>query len=295
MQNKRNHCGRRQNGRSDFGTLDGSWGRINWNCDGCASTTGCGALVRTNASGRRNGCDGDWENRWDTRQRDTGCECERQTRSEDCDCDWNTCGSRSQKVECCEDNTDIRSFPCDRDNGCGARQNRSNGCERSERRERDRCDECDRCDACDRCDERDRCDDSDERGRNDKDNPRLCKNEGVGMVWAVDQELDRVFTSDSALCSGTLFPELHKPMNGYCPGECNCQTCEQAKAFAAWEMRLYLDTHPCDRQALALFRRLREEAEEPNYATTFLDEMDCRSTWDWTDDPWPWECRPCGK
>ena len=53
-----------------------------------------------------------------------------------------------------------------------------------------------------------------------------------------------------------------------------------------WELRLYLNTHPCDQEALALFRQLREKAE-CTYAEAFLPK-DC-ARWAWTDDPWPWE------
>jgi len=121
------------------------------------------------------------------------------------------------------------------------------------------------------------------------------RNAHVGIVHGVKQELADVFESESALRTGTLFPELHKPMNGRCPACSNCSTCQQQAAFAAWDLRLYLNTHPDDAEAKALFRRLQAEAEEPNYATTFLKDG-CRcADWNWTDDPWPWECQPCGE
>ena len=119
-------------------------------------------------------------------------------------------------------------------------------------------------------------------------------NAGVGMVYAVEQSLGQVYQSESALRAGTLFPELHKPLNGYCPGSCNCATTGQQSAFAAWELRLYLDTHPDDQRAQALFARLCREVEDPSYATAFLTGTSCGTRWDWTDDPWPWECGPCG-
>ncbi len=116
------------------------------------------------------------------------------------------------------------------------------------------------------------------------------------MVNIDVQQLGETFASESALRAGTLFPELHKPLNGYCPCDSNCGTIQQAAAFAAWELRLYLDTHPQDQQALALFRQLCREAGEDTYATAFLPDSCCNTTaWNWTNDPWPWEypCR-CG-
>ena len=319
MQNNCNNC------NSGFVSLDGSWGSVNWNCGNCGCNNcgcdncsncgwnrcgcnnGCGSVVYTNARRNRSSdsCDNDGQNETCIRQNRSGdCECGKQYRSGDCGCNNATCGSRSLYVECCDDNTYVRDFSC----GCNAssytRQNRSSDC--------DKCDECSGttytrqncgscCDKCDECSgttynrqnrgsDCDKCD-----GDNGSNYTRSRKNKGVGMVWAAEQELDQIFESESALRSGTLFPELHKPMNGYCPGDRNCQTDEQAAAFAAWELRLYLNTHPNDKRALALFRKLCKEADDPNYATSFLEDMDCDSGWDWTDDPWPWECRPCGK
>lgn len=125
---------------------------------------------------------------------------------------------------------------------------------------------------------------------------RARKNRTVGMINVEMQEIDKIFESESALRAGTLFPELHKPMNGYCPCDSNCGTCQQQTAFAAWELRLYLNTHPHDKEALALFRKLCKETAEVNYATTFLMEDGCANGWDWVNNPWPWEydCQ-CGK
>ena len=110
---------------------------------------------------------------------------------------------------------------------------------------------------------------------------------GVGMVRVTKQNLGDIFDNARALKAGTLFPELHKPMNGYWPCGTACgDDCQQA-AFAAWELRLYLDTHPEDEQARALLQQIIGDCCEPNYATTFLTENCAR--WTWTDNPWPWE------
>ena len=111
-------------------------------------------------------------------------------------------------------------------------------------------------------------------------------NRGVGIMWGKRQALDKVFDCEHALKAGTLYPELHMPLNGYWPCEENCADCKQEAAFALWELRLYLNTHPCDQEALALFRQLWEKAEG-TYAASFLPKECAR--WAWTDDPWPWE------
>ena len=70
--------------------------------------------------------------------------------------------------------------------------------------------------------------------------------------------------------------------------------CLSAAEFAAWEMRLYLDTHPDDKKALAAGRdyarraaALREEYEKRFGSLT--GDFDCGNTWTWVNDPWPWE------
>ncbi len=120
--------------------------------------------------------------------------------------------------------------------------------------------------------------------RNPGNSPR---NRGVGIVSGAEQEIGDIYRNESALRAGTLFPELHKPMNGYCPYDENCGTPCQAAAFAAWELRLYLDTHPGDRQALAMLENMENHLADPNYATTFLPE-DQGQGWTWVNDPWPW-------
>jgi len=314
MQNKGNDCTSYSFGDAGFVALDGSWSSAAWSCGNCGYANcgcdscsrcgwnrcgnGCGAVVSVNAPRKRcnDGCDA-----YAARQRE-GCAQEREQRA--CECADTAKTPCRQYAECCDKNVHVRDMSAE----CGENGTRScsdtcgkNSSNAACVQRRHRCAEynacgnaavqetaCTTCDRCDRCSRCDRC------GR-EQATPYTGKNKSVGMVYAVKQELDQIFETESALRSGTLFPELHKPMNGYCPGSYNCQTDEQAAAFAAWELRLYLNTHPCDKQALALFRRLCKEAEDPNYATSFLKDADCDAGWSWTDDPWPWECRSCGK
>jgi len=112
--------------------------------------------------------------------------------------------------------------------------------------------------------------------------------ETVGMVYGVNQTLDTIYQPDQALMSGTLFPELDKPMNGACKStSCGPTNVSQALGFAAWELRLYLNTHPCDQNALRLYQQICRQIDGPGYACVFVP---CGSTWEWVDDPWPWEC-----
>ena len=193
--------------------------------------------------------------------------CRRQRQAE---CDSYTNGSCTGRADCaCERCARRREAEYNACNTSG-RQNTCTGradcpCERCVRRRQNECDPC-------------------AKQKNKADN------RGVGIVWARWQELDTVYDGERALKAGTLYPELHMPMNGYWPCEDNCADCMQEAAFVLWELRLYLNTHPCDKEAMALFRQMREKAEG-TYAEVFLPE-DC-VRWAWTDDPWPWEynCR----
>lgn len=68
--------------------------------------------------------------------------------------------------------------------------------------------------------------------------------------------------------------------------------CDYAKAFAIWELRLYLDTHPCDTCALKKYSELCGgcgcEGNERSYGCLPREMYDC-DRWRWIDDPWPWE------
>lgn len=100
-------------------------------------------------------------------------------------------------------------------------------------------------------------------------------------------------------------------------------------ALAAWEVRLYLNTHPTDRKAIRLYERLCCGTNlDTNYAlmtdackgggesalelidtaacctdgSTLLDSQyndddddcnRCSISWSWVESPWPWENATC--
>lgn len=112
---------------------------------------------------------------------------------------------------------------------------------------------------------------------------------GPAMVYETGHSLE-VHAAEEAIRKGTLFSELYMPMMGEYADNCGAQLCDgQAEAFAAWELRLYLNTHPHDRQALELFRQYARCADQPNYAGAFAFDDGCPDHWSWTDAPWPWE------
>lgn len=108
------------------------------------------------------------------------------------------------------------------------------------------------------------------------------------LVSSVPQALTQIIQPVQALPIGTLFPELNKPLTTTASPVTARPTQKQIYSFAAWEMRLYLDTHPADTMALSLFRQMANSAGEPNYASTFATTT-ASGRWAWLDDPWPWE------
>ena len=202
------------------------------------------------------------------------------------------CGCQNQCEACCprEACGDCNN---DCDTGCNeCRTGCDNDCESTytRRHQRSGCNNCDNdCDTgcentytrrqrsgCNNCD-------------NDCDNG--CDTEHTaGMVYHAEQCLEKVFCAEQALRAGTMYPDLYKPMNCADDPATNCPSEQQEKAFQLWELRLYLNTHPCDKKVLRLYRQLAKELGCPNYASTF-DEDDCGAeTWNWVNNPWPWEC-----
>lgn len=65
--------------------------------------------------------------------------------------------------------------------------------------------------------------------------------------------------------------------------------------FAAWEMHLFLDTHPNDRAAMESQRKYEERAQAlmEEYQSKFgplnSDDIYGDVRWDWINSPWPWE------
>ena len=78
--------------------------------------------------------------------------------------------------------------------------------------------------------------------------------------------------------------------------ECNLVRRIHAYDFALLEIGLFLDTHPCNTQALEKRRELMAQRDalvaeyERIYGTYVVSDRDvCGDRWTWIDGPWPWE------
>ena len=70
----------------------------------------------------------------------------------------------------------------------------------------------------------------------------------------------------------------------------------QMYSFAMWDLNLYLNTHPTDRNAMSLFDNYRNSYRraineyENKYGSLNLDKVNINGqTWEWNKSPWPWE------
>lgn len=65
--------------------------------------------------------------------------------------------------------------------------------------------------------------------------------------------------------------------------------------FAAYDMLLYLDTHPCDKKAFEIYKDLMNcykkllSDYENNYGPLTIEGITKSDTFDWLKSPWPWE------
>lgn len=116
----------------------------------------------------------------------------------------------------------------------------------------------------------------------------------VAMVYPVNQTLSQTLPDANALAEGSLFPELIKPMRDVSTGPTMpCAVARQQSAFAAWELRLYLDTHPNDACALNMYRQKCRQLTGPDDACACVQQGAADGSWRWLDDPWPWAYQPC--
>ena len=66
-------------------------------------------------------------------------------------------------------------------------------------------------------------------------------------------------------------------------------------SFALKELQLFLDTHPCDTEALAMFHQYKQALSrataeyEAQYGPLTAAGAAAKPSWDWIGNPWPWD------
>ncbi len=111
------------------------------------------------------------------------------------------------------------------------------------------------------------------------------------------QEPEPRYAAEKALARGTLFPGLDLPLGNIV----NQDTADVPMAelmaidFAAHDLSLYLDTHPEDAEAFAVYKDLLALAEEgknryvKRYGPICKTDLVNAASYCWTRSPWPWE------
>ena len=123
-----------------------------------------------------------------------------------------------------------------------------------------------------------------------------CANLAVPYVPMQQRDSKRYEQTD-ALSNGTLFPCLNLPFHLKTAGSSlpasDPLTQLQALEFVVLELGLYLDTHPDDTEAFALFKQYAamEKAARAAYESKsgpMFHRADTEGKMRWLDDPWPW-------
>ena len=123
----------------------------------------------------------------------------------------------------------------------------------------------------------------------------------LAMAYVPMQEsVSPSYESMEALSRGTLFPGLDLPfmnvVNDRTPPSPMAEL--MAIEFVADELELYLDTHPEDREAFALYQTflaLKKEARAryvQRCGPITQEDMLGMQDYAWLQDPWPWDYRP---
>lgn len=66
-------------------------------------------------------------------------------------------------------------------------------------------------------------------------------------------------------------------------------------SFSLYDVVLFLDTHPCDKEALAYYQELKKIRKDAlakysqKYGPLLNDSVDSSCYWEWVKEPWPWE------
>ena len=108
------------------------------------------------------------------------------------------------------------------------------------------------------------------------------------------------YDSSKALARGTLFPGLDLPLGNIVNESAADVPAAELMAidFAAHDLSLYLDTHPEDADAFAVYKDLLSLSEEGTkryvklYGPVCKKDLADSAGFTWLNSPWPWEYRP---
>ena len=118
-----------------------------------------------------------------------------------------------------------------------------------------------------------------------------------------DSRVDSFFNPAEGFSKGNMQANIYKPYkltNPQLPPVSNDRERllldVQKYSFAMWDLNLYLNTHPTDRNVMMLFDQYRTSYRkavndyESKYGPLHLENTNTNSGyWEWNKSPWPWE------
>ena len=119
----------------------------------------------------------------------------------------------------------------------------------------------------------------------------------------VNDRVDSFFNPAEGFAKGNMQADTYKPYKLTNPSLPQVYTERQRMllevqkyGFAMWDLNLYLNTHPTDRNTMRLFEQYRNSYKkakrdyESRYgALCFEDTKTDSGYWEWNRSPWPWE------
>lgn len=120
----------------------------------------------------------------------------------------------------------------------------------------------------------------------------------------MQQAAEPTYGVNDALARGTLFPGLDLPFMNMIntPPEMTTPLRElMALCFVLDELVLYLDTHPLDTEAFALWKELSKLEREGWARYTALcgplthADLAYQESFSWLENPWPWDADPAAE
>lgn len=222
-------------------------------------------------------------------------------RNRDCDDDFDFCEDKHE----CKPTCPNQNCECDQDHLCGGRSGGKGRCRENEcecHQEKECC-----CHSCheDSCCGHDDCskDCYDECCDYNHD----CCEETIHCSHCADFNEDEKLGCqrrvDAANSEENWFETRtqHCHHRERCLSEAECRFCKRLKCriqvleFALQEVILYLNTHPCDCEALRYYRQIRRKLErleclyERKCGPLSNKGVDTEYGWEWATCPWPWE------
>lgn len=104
----------------------------------------------------------------------------------------------------------------------------------------------------------------------------------IAYPYVPPQRFTNRYSDEDAILRGTLFPELDLPFQEYqikSPLPKTPMTEQMMIDFVCLELRLYLDTHPQDKNAIDMYSEYKKKAADAKQ----------QNQDDWVFSPWPWE------